>query len=863
MSLFRKKMERLIDDGPSVLNRFVRSGSDLGRHAKRTQINSLFPFLSYEPNSNLILSADKSVDGNLLGAVYAAPSPLSWSNPQLLRELRAGFRTKLPNGSYIQIIRFNVPDISQILFGYRECQSLHSLAVDPVSRDIAHNMTDYLASFLETRVHRPIFPNNPITCSQQYLLFTVNIPTPEVITDETYEETRLLIENFMSGFTSFHLSPITAQQFITLWRRFLHYYSPWEGKFDENELLRDQIAVPGDGLFDRGRGQIESVIGNSDPDTIITTLSIKEWPDEVRHSDMNNLFGDPMGVEPGCPDPILISWTAHVPDENSKRGWAKRRSTAINYQAFGPAMKFVPSIRYRKEGMDNLLHMVEREGDNFLEVALNAIIFSRNIRQAARSVPMFQSLAQSQGYDFRVDDLIPLPVFLNSLPLFPNEESTAFTHRFKTVSTTQAAAVTPIFGDWQGPPRTGDFSLPGAGTLVVTRRGHPALIDIFSSNGNYNYQITGSAGSGKSVHAQRILQDNFNIGAHCYVIEIGNTTEKQVKMNRGVHIDFDEYTDIQLNPFSMVEDLEEEMDELTGIIATMAFNMDTPTTEDYTYIKEAIRSKFADKGTATTPTDIQKYLFAQPDPRQQLIGRMMHDFTRSGAYGKIFQGKANIDLSNPFTVLELSQLSNRPTLLSVVLMQLMFAIQRQIFLSSHKESRRRILFVDEASELLKRDTAATFMEGVYRRARKHQAAIGIGLQDISDSFVSRSTEVMAAQSQHRFFFRQTDESIDLAESKKHLTDPYTIMLLKSLRQSPGYAEFVYSSGGASGVFRSVLDPFSLALFSSSGNARNQVLSDIKDGMSPNDALIKYLDQDKPGWRDAYKVQQPSPEEDLD
>ncbi len=863
MSLFRSKIERLIHDGPSVLNRIVRSSSDLGHKSRRPLISSLFPFLSYEENSNLILSADKSIDGNMLGAVYAAPSPLSWSNPQLLREIRAGFRTRLPQGSYLQIIRFDVPDIDNTIFSYRECQATHSLSVNPASRDIARNMTDYLATFLATRVQRPIFPNNPLTCSQQYLLFTVNIPVPEIITDETYEETRLLIDNYMSGFTSFHLQPLTAEQFLMMWRRFLHYFSPWEGKLTDFELLRDQIPVPGDAIFDRGRGQLESVIGNSDPDTIITVLSIKEWPDEVRHPDMNNLMGDPMGVEPGCPDPVLLSWTAHVPDDNAKRGWAKRRSAAVNYQAFGPAMKFIPALRYRKEGMDNLMHMVEREGDSFLEVSLNALVFSRSTRQAARSVPMFQSLAQSQGYEFRVDDLIPLPVFLNSLPLFPNQESTAFTHRFKTVSTTQAAAVTPIFGDWQGPPRTGDFSLQGAGTLVVTRRAHPALIDIFSSNGNYNYQITGSAGSGKSVHAQRILQDNFNIGAHCYVIEIGNTTEKQVKMNRGAHIDFDEDTDILLNPFSMVHDLEDEMDELTGIIGTMAFNRDTPSTEDYTYIKEAIRAVYADRGHAATPTDVQKYLYAQPDPRQQLIGRMMHDFTRSGCYGKIFQGQANIDLSNPFTVLELSKLSHRPTLLSVVLMQVMFAIQRQIFLSSHKESRRRILFVDEASELLQRDTAATFMEGVYRRARKHQAAIGIGLQDISDSFVSRSTEVMAAQSQHRFFFAQTDSSIDLAETKKHLTDPYTIMLLKSLRPSPGYAEFVYSSQGASGVFRSVLDPFTLALFASSGNARNQVLADIKDGISPNDALIRYLDQDKPGWRDSYQVPKAAPNEELD
>lgn len=857
--IFKEKFEKIPNASASVLNRAITSGKGMAAALKRSTISSLFPFMAIDPEENVIISSDSAVEGNMLGVCWQAHSPISWANDALLKEIRSALSVNIPKGSFVQVIRMDVPDISPMLDQYSNAVGRlinDAYSQDIKKRDFYHQLLQRTTLFTDGKVDNPAFIGSLVHLSDQRLYITINIPVSEVITDGAYKEIMLTIRSFESSLPSLGLRRMNAPEFLSLWRRFLHYYSPWDTYYNEELLLRDQIAAPGDGFFDRD-GFLLSTVGANEPDVVITPLSIKEWPDKnFFHPEIDYLMNDPLGVLPGCPDPVLLSWTAHIPDYHNKKNALKRKQAAINYQAFGPMLKFVPALGYRKKGIDALMEYIESENDLIFEVALTAVIFSRNEEDAARSVSAFQTMSQQRGLGMNVDDLIPMPTFMNALPLFASEESIAMTYRYRTLSSTQAASITPIFGDWSGPGPRGDLAVPGAGTVVLSRRGHPAVIDIFSSDSGYNFVISGGTGSGKSVLAQQLIRDQLLCGTQCFVVETGESFKKMCSAMLGTHIYFDDTTDINLNPFPMIENFEEEAAQITALIGLMISHQDALSKEDMTYVAEGVRQTYVDRGKEATPTDVALFL-AKGNERMQMLSRMMNDFTDGRPYGHIFTGNRDIDLSSDFVVLELGALEGRPALQAVVLAQFMFAIQRQIYLGSLDSHRRRLVFVDEASVLFKDAGFADFLAQGYRRARKHKAAFGVGTQNIDDLHISPSTEVMAAQSAHFFYLMQNAEAIEIAIKNGHLNkESYLAQLIRTLRKTDGYSEFVYQYAANPGVFRLVLDPYNLALFSSSGPARTEVMADIDQGVDPDTAIRNYLDRHKRGWQTLYPPLRP-------
>ena len=65
---------------------------------------------------------------------------------------------------------------------------------------------------------------------------------------------------------------------------------------------------------------------------------------------------------------------------------------------------------------------------------------------------------------------------------------------------------------------------------------------------------------------------------------------------------------------------------------------------------------------------------------------MLYPYTRHGTYARYFDGRANIDLDNPFVVLELGELDTKPDLQTVVLLMLMM-LDSQSLLACLKEQR--------------------------------------------------------------------------------------------------------------------------------------------------------------------------------
>ena len=109
-----------------------------------------------------------------------------------------------------------------------------------------------------------------------------------------------------------------------------------------------------------------------------------------------------------------------------------------------------------------------------------------------------------------------------------------------------------------------------------------------------------------------------------------------------------------------------------------------------------------------TVDDIAKALCAEADQRLTDVGEQLFPFTTQGEYGRFFNGTNSIRFTNDFTVLELEELKGRKHLQQVVLLQLIYQIQQEMYLG--ERDRPKIVIIDESWDLLGMGDAATFME---------------------------------------------------------------------------------------------------------------------------------------------------------
>lgn len=92
-------------------------------------------------------------------------------------------------------------------------------------------------------------------------------------------------------------------------------------------------------------------------------------------------------------------------------------------------------------------------------------------------------------------------------------------YRLHAMGVRHALCFAPLYGDHK-------FPVSGNGTLVLTRRGEPALINFFESTGNYNGAVFAAPGSGKSVAIQQMILDLLASGARVWAIDDGKSLEK-------------------------------------------------------------------------------------------------------------------------------------------------------------------------------------------------------------------------------------------------------------------------------------------------------------------------------------------------
>lgn len=813
------------------------------RLLRRETIRDFLPWMAYDPKSKLFL-----MEGGYLGACYEA-NILSGCDSSTVAEFQAALSQDMPAGTIVQFLQANVPDVSRHVRAFSKAREPIEVdeELDGNQRSALAGASKKTLAHLQRMSREGAFGDSHVVFSDARLLVSVKMSASEVPTASQIATVQDRLNAFEGALQALGLKRLGDAEFLAVLRRLFHIDRHDDERVLEDALLRDQVLYAGDALHVIPGG---CVLSTGEGERHVQVLSTRFFPKRMGLDIMNAVIGDPFGVRTQFTMPFAISLTIVIPDQVDERRSLDRQYAAVNYQAQGPLIRWVPKLGLRKQGYDVLMSALD-QGDRALQVGMCFIMWCPDQKSASLSPSLIQGYLGSLGFTVAVDRFLGAVQFLNSLPLLPSQDSLTMTNRTQHMSSSQATQVLPALGDWLGQiagPHLNPVCETGAGTMLVSRRGHPVWVDPFATTGNYNFIIAGDSGSGKTFFANQVVLDHLESGGQAWVIEIGRGFEKMCSMIGGDHIRMNDTSDFGLNPFTSVRDIDEEIDELSAIFGAMidpspdvTFRAGL-TPEDMSIVKEAVRAVWGSRSNEGTPDDVANYLYRQEgNPRAQAMARMMGEFTRNGAYGHWFNRPMDVNLQGRFVVLELGELSSRKHLQIVVLLQFMFAIQRTIQDRAPLDSRRRMLFVDEASELLKIKAAAEFMEGAARRVRKSRGSIGIGIQRVDDLYLSEYTKIIASQAESYYLLKQRAETVHAIEKEGRLSlDEWGYTMLRSVRRTAEYSEVMVYQGGNYVVGRLSVDPFRRVLFSSSGAERDAILNLIGRGVPVGQAIETYL-----------------------
>ena len=303
---------------------------------------------------------------------------------------------------------------------------------------------------------------------------------------------------------------------------------------------------------------------------------------------------------------------------------------------------------------------------------------------------------------------------------------------------------------------------------------------------------------------------------------------------------FEQGRPMGLNPFPLVRSWEDEADVLAGLLTAMAAPTEPLGDFRTAGLKRVLKSVWDAHGKESTVDRVADAMLAEDDQRLRDVGQQLYPFTTAGEYGRFFNGPNTVRFDNDFTVLELEELKGRKHLQQVVLLQLIYQIQQEMYLGVR--DRRKLLFIDEAWDLLTSGDVAKFVETGYRRFRKYGGAAITITQSINDLYANPTGRAIAENSANMLLLGQKDEAIE--QIKKDCRLPLGeagYEILKHVHTVAGaYSEIFLITELGYGVGRLIVDPFKRMLYSTRAEDVYAIKRLTECGLSVSDAIRQLL-----------------------
>jgi conjugal transfer ATP-binding protein TraC len=526
----------------------------------------------------------------------------------------------------------------------------------------------------------------------------------------------------------------------------------------------------------------------------------------------------------------------------------KRKRKHATKQNIAPFNKWEPKLKEIAHSFDLLFDSTVDGEDRPCDIMFSVALFGDSEESVKRQATATMSHFRSIQYDLKEELMIGLPVFASMLPLNadPHESVVKTLGRFTPCTTIHASRILPICAEWKG--------IGNPVSTFIGNTGQVLPFNLFDNTTNFNGLLMAESGSGKSVTANRLIADILAHGGRSIIIDQGYSYLNACELFDGEFITFSEEECPNLNPFPLINDFENEIDMLVGMLAAMA--RISSTTETGIYQSAALRSILTDvwneKGKSTVVDDIANYAGESEDIRIRDLKMLLKSFTRSGEYGKYYYNDAApIDFdAKRLIVLELDDLKDKAHLSSVVVLQLILMANNYIYKKSASGDFNWTLFlIDEAwkfiaegSGVKEENPILEFILTAYRQFRKNMASIMMVTQSLNDVYGHPAGKAIAENAGNRIFMGQKPASIaQMVDEKKIVLDDFWIEQLKAVKTEKGrFSELFFDTSVAKGVGRLILSPYSLLIFSTDGPDRSAIREYRMKGYSIHQAALLVL-----------------------
>ena len=267
---------------------------------------------------------------------------------------------------------------------------------------------------------------------------------------------------------------------------------------------------------------------------------------------------------------------------------------------------------------------------------------------------------------------------------------------------------------------------------------------------NRNKAVFGGSGSGKSMFMNHLQHAYYAHGAHCLIVDVGNSYQGLCELLNGYQFMFREEKPIQFNPFYIAEgdtlDTEKKESIKTLLIALWKkddekfkrseyvalsnalhqyydFIQDRPAIfpgfdSFYDFLLEVYVERLASENVKESDFDVNNFLY------------VLRPYYKNGEYGYLLNAREKLDIFHQrFIVFELDNIKDHPILFPVVTLIIM-----ELFISKMRKLKgiRKVITIEEAWKAIAKAGMAEFLKYLYKTVRKFYGEAIVVSQELDD-----------------------------------------------------------------------------------------------------------------------------------
>lgn len=323
---------------------------------------------------------------------------------------------------------------------------------------------------------------------------------------------------------------------------------------------------------------------------------------------------------------------------------------------------------------------------------------------------------------------------------------------------------------------------------VNTHNNSLIIFDRFKTE-NANMTVFAKSGWGKSFAVKLEILRCLMFGTDVIIIDPENEYKPLVNQVWWSYLDVSLNSNQRINPFDLplwLKDHDEKPGDLLrsaiiSLLWLMNLMLGKMTADEESIMEKAIVTTYSLKWlTLEDDNIVGKEIPVMKDLQDVLetmdwagsLVKRIEKYT-IGIFSWIFSNKTNVDLNDWLQVFSVRDLDDmmRPIAMYVVL--------NHIWNKVRSSSKKRILVIDEAWNIMQHEDSAKFLFWLVKRARKYGLWITTITQDIEDFISSKYWKPIMTNSSIQLLLKQSSASIDALQNIYKLTEQEKYILLNA------------------------------------------------------------------------------------